>query len=584
MRLLKSLRWYFFEEKSRYGIAIILLAMVALLNLLAPWLVGSVVDHIVNGTLTQSVLLQTLMILAVSGIVIYVLRFFWRSMLYSASFDLGKLLRMRLYQHWLLQPSHYFVQQGRGDLMARATNDIAAIEMSAGEAILALFDGVFIGIVVLCLMLFLDWPLALVVLLPMPLMAWGFVNINRALHAAFTDAQACFSSLNDKTLEFLGGIRLVRAYGLENLAKHQFHETAEQASQANLKVAYAEAKYEPVIFLAMGMSFFLALGMGAYRVNAGDMSIGDLTRFTLYLGMLVWPMFAYGWMLNLLERGAVAYDRVKHVLDTAPSITFKGREVPTPPLTLSWDISSFTFPGESQPVIQHFSGQLPMGNVQGIVGASGAGKSAFVQLLARLYESPSVDIRLNDILLADVHQQVLRRSMAFVLQDSFLFSTSIRENIALGCSDSRNPPSDQDVERAARLAAIHDDIEQFPDGYNTQVGERGVTLSGGQRQRIAIARVMLSQAPVIILDDALSAVDVATERTIINNLSKALAERTLIIVTHRLSALEQADDIVVMDAGEVSERGTHDQLIAFDGAYAQMHRYQQLRRVVEGDE
>ena len=556
----------------------LMLAVVAVLNLVAPWLVGTVVDHIAQNTLTYDELLRIVGLLVATALVIYVLRYAWRLMLYSASYRLGSILRQRLYEHWLRQPAAFFQSYGSGDLMARATNDVTAVEMSAGEAVLALFDGVLVGLMVLgILFLVIDWRLAALALIPWPVMAYSFWRINNQLHQAFVTAQARFSDLNDQTLEQVSAIRLLRAYGLEARAAAQFNGAARKAQQANLKVAGSEARYEPVIFLTMGLSFLIALSAGAWFIQRDELTVGDLTRFTLYLGQLIWPMFAYGWLLNLLERGRVAYQRIQTILDTRPAISFAGHQDPGSAPSISWDIRQFSYGNQTEPALQDFRGALAPGRTLGIVGETGAGKTAFVQLLGRLYESEDAEIRIGDHPIGDIDEAALRRLMAFVPQESFLFSTTVAENIALGCPDA----TPEDIREAAKLAAVDDDIARFPKGYQTPVGERGVTLSGGQKQRVAIARVMLLEAPVVILDDALSAVDVATEKKILANLKKTLAQRTTVIVSHRLSAVEQADEIVVLKNGRPVERGSHEQLIQQQGWYADMYRYQQLEHLVE---
>lgn len=578
MSLLLQLSWYYRQQWHRYVPAVLMLAVVALLNLVSPWLVGSLVDHIADQTLTKEILLQIVVLLVICALVIYGLRYAWRVLLYAASYQLGSILRQRLYEHWLRQPAAFFNEYGSGDLMARATNDVTAVEMSAGEAVLALVDGIMVGLLVLAMLFIgIDWRLAALALIPWPVMAYSFWRINLRLHDAFVDAQARFSDLNDQTLEQISAIRLLRAYGLEPLAAQRFGAAAEQARRANLKVAASEARYEPVIFLTMGLSFLIALSAGAWLINREELTVGELTRFTLYLGQLIWPMFAYGWLLNLMERGRVAYGRIQQLLQTQPAIQFNGTAQPATAPGLHWDIPQFTHANDMLPVLRNFTGELPAGHTLGVVGETGSGKTTFVNLLSRLYESPDAQLRLGGMALADIEESWFRRTMAFVPQESFLFSTTIAENIALGKPDA----TDTEIQQVAELAAVADDIQRFPKRYDTPVGERGITLSGGQKQRIAIARVMLMAAPVVILDDALSAVDVETEKKILANLKKTLADRTTVIVSHRLSAVEAADEIVVLKQGEPVERGTHSELMALGGWYADMYRYQQLEHLVE---
>lgn len=578
MWLFGQLRWYFRLQWRRYSIAMALLSLVALLNLLPPWISGRVVDAVAAGTLTMDDLLRQLALILLVAAFVYVFRYLWRLSLYSASYQLGALLRRRFYEHLLRQPPAFFQRHKTGDLMARATSDVNAVEMFAGEAMLAMFDGVLTGVVVLCVLLFgIDWRLTLVALLPWPLMAYWFWRINTELHAGFVSAQEQFSVLNDRAQESITGIRMVKAYGLEQRAIASFDAAALAASDANMRVARSEAKYDPVIFLTVGSSFLLAIACGAWLIHRGELSVGQLTSFTLYLGFLIWPMFAYGWLLNLLERGVVAYRRLNEVMETAPDIADTGTRDIAPNATLQWDVQAFRYPDHEQVVLANFGGRLPSGHSLGIVGVTGSGKSTFVRLLLRQYEHPQVHFRFDDVPLGDIKLESLRRHIVVVPQESFLFSTTIAANIALGNPDA-TPDS---IAQAARLANVHDDILAFPDGYDTLVGEKGITLSGGQKQRLAIARALLMDAAILVLDDALSAVDVATEQQILQHLREARRARTTIIICHRLTAVEQADHIVVLSHGQPTEQGRHHELLATDGWYAQMYRYQQIEQAVE---
>ncbi len=578
MWLFGQLRWYFQVEWRRYSIAMLLLTLVALLNLLPPWISGQIVDAVAAGTLTSQLLLRQVALIALVAVFVYGFRYLWRLSLYSASYQLGALLRQRFHDHLLLQPAAFFQRYKTGDLMARATSDVNAVEMFAGEAMLAMFDGILTGVVILLVLLIgIDWRLTLIALLPWPVMAYWFWRINMELHAGFEQAQARFSALNDRVQESITGIRMVKAYGLEQRAIASFDAAAEAASAANMRVARSEAKYDPVIFLTVGSSFLLAVAYGAWLIHDGQLSVGKLTSFTLYLGFLIWPMFAYGWLLNLMERGIVAYRRLNEVMQTVPEIPDAGQREVAAGAVLSWDIAEFRYPGQDATVLADFRGRLLPGQTMGIVGATAAGKSTFVRLLLRQYEAASAHLFFDDVELAQFRLASLRRHIVVVPQESFLFSTTIAANIALGRPDA----SQADIQQAAQLANVHQDILGFPDGYQTLVGEKGITLSGGQKQRLAIARALLMDAPVLVLDDALSAVDVATEQQILHHLRQARRARTTIIICHRLTAVEQADQIVVLSHGRPAEQGRHRELLAREGWYAQMYRYQQIEQAVE---
>ncbi|MBV1873108.1 MAG: ATP-binding cassette domain-containing protein, partial [Gammaproteobacteria bacterium] len=379
--------------------------------------------------------------------------------------------------------------------------------------------------------------------------------------------------------EHISGLRLIRSYGIETLAEESFAKDAEAASDANLAVASAEAKYEPVIIITMGASFLLAVGGGGWLIQMDEFSVGELTRFTLYLGQLIWPMFAYGWLLNLLKRGAVSYQRIQEVLKAPTDMEDNGEKSLSASADIRWNISAYRYPETDYDALSGFSGQLLPKRILGIVGPTGAGKSTFLQLLLRQYESPCVTVQLDGSALQDYPLESIHQHFAVVPQEPFLFSSTVAENIRLG----KPTASDEDIRAAAEMAAVHDDIMRLPKGYNTEVGERGVTLSGGQKQRLSIARALLRDAPVLVLDDALSAVDVATERRILHQLKKQRGDRAMIIVCHRLTAVENADETVVLRQGQAVERGSHQQLMANNGWYADAYRYQQLEQaVVEG--
>ena len=433
MWLFTQLSWYYRSQWRRYIVAMLLLIMVALLNLLPPWITGRIVDAATNDTLSTEQLFQQLGLIIIIALLVYVFRYLWRLSLYSASYQLGAILRQRFHDHLLRLPASFFQKHKTGDLMARATNDVSAVEMFAGEAMLALFDGILTGIVVLLVLVFaIHWQLTLVALLPWPLMAYWFMRINKELHAGFEQAQARFSDLNDRAQESISGIRMLKAYGLEQLASNQFDHAARAASNANMQVARAEAKYDPVIFLTTGASFLLAVAYGAWLIHNNQLSVGELTSFTLYLGFLIWPMFAYGWLLNLMERGVVAWHRLDAIMQTEPDIKdpkITGKQTLNPNAVLEWNINRFSYPELSdqttRTVLQNFHGQLPPGHTLGIVGPTGSGKSTFIRLLLRQYESPEATIQFDHQALHQFPLAELHRHMVVVPQESFLFSTSI---------------------------------------------------------------------------------------------------------------------------------------------------------------
>lgn len=577
MSIFLQLAWFFRLEWRRYAIALSTLALVAGLVMIPPKLTGLLVDAIAEQSLTRQQLLLYCGSIALVALVVYVLRVVWRVYLYSASFNLAALLRARLYRHLShLSPSFYH-RYKTGDLMARATNDIEAVQMTAGEGVLALVDGLMTGVVVLAVMLLtISWQLTLVALLPWPVMAWLMYVYGNRLHHAFHEAQNQFSHLNDKVQETISGVRVVKAFGREQAEGQSFETVTRRTADANLAVARTDSLYDPTISLTVGASYLLSIGFGAWLVVQERLTLGQLTSFTMYLGFLIWPMFAFGWTLNLVERGRAAYRRIDELLQTRDDIEDQGQERLLNQAEITIDIKRFCYAGSQQPALENIQLQIPAGTTLGLVGHTGAGKTSLLGLLLRLYEGDGVEIALNGDNIRSFSLESLRRNIAFVPQDPLLFSATIAENIALGKPEA----SREEIEQVARLAQIHEDILRFPEGYDTLVGERGVTLSGGQKQRISIARALLLDAPILILDDALSAVDMETERQILAHLRQARVGRTTLIACHRLSAVEDAEQIAVLSHGQLAELGRHRHLQAQGGWYARMVEYQKLEQAV----
>ena len=556
-----------------YVASALMLVGVAVLTVWVPRQVGRMVDALVAGELSGGAMVRELGILVLMGVAIYLLRVGWRLQLFAAAYRLGVELRTRLYAKLTTQGPQFFNRSRTGDLMARATNDVDAVELAAGEAFLAGFDGTLTLVLVVAMMtLGIDWRLALVALLPFPFMAWSFWVISRRVHDAWRESLDRFSSLNDHVQETVAGVRTLRALGLEARAGAEFARRARAAADSSFEALRWEAAYEPAVGGTLTVATVLTLGVGGWFVWQHEMTVGQLTAFTMYLGQLIWPMFAMGWVLSLLERGRAAWARLEPVLREPPSIDDRGTIEAVAAGTLEFDRIGFAYPGQSAPALQQVSVSIAPGATLGVVGPTGAGKSTLVNLLLRHYVPQEGAIRWGGQPLEAYRLEALRAAIAWVPQEPFLFSASIAQNIALAKADA----SRAEIERAAQLADLHHDVRRFADGYETLVGERGVTLSGGQRQRVAIARALLTDTPLLVLDDALSAVDTGTETRILEHLRKAREGRMAIIVSHRLSAVADADLIVVLKAGRVTERGTHDELLAANGWYAAQWRYQQL--------
>ncbi|HCG7554112.1 TPA: ATP-binding cassette domain-containing protein [Vibrio parahaemolyticus] len=578
MRIFWQLRWYFRQKWKHYVGSILLFAVISALQLVPPKAVGVIVDGVVDNTLETNTLIMWLLGLIVLLFTIYVCRILWRIWLFGASWELGTILRNRLYRHLSTQPPRFFERYKTGDLMARGTNDVRNIVMTAGEGVLTAADSVITGIAVLIIMVTqVSWKLTVMALLPMPFLAAIIFFIVRILHQRFRVAQEAFSSMSDMTQESLNGVRMLRAFGLENQEQQRFEDVVDDTGAKNIAVARVDARFDPAIQLTIGLSFLLSVVAGAYLVDKGEITLGDLTAFTMYLGLMIWPMLAFAFLFNILERGSAAWNRLQEIFDEQPEIIGGTQPLDNKPLPLHIKIDAFHWSKELPPALAAVDVTLEPGKMLGIAGPVGSGKSTLLTLLLRQHDLENGTIQFGDVKIKDAILPQWRNRFAVVNQSPFLFSKSIFDNIALG-----NPQATKEqVYQAAKLACIHDDIEKFPDGYQTEVGEKGITLSGGQKQRIAIARAMLLNAQVLVLDDALSAVDGRTEHQILKNLETHYRDQALIVIAHRLTALEAADEIIVLNHGHVTERGKHHSLLEHQGWYAEMFQYQKLEQAME---
>ena len=578
MRIFWQLRWYFQQKWRHYVGSILLFAVISALQLVPPKAVGIIVDGVVDNTLDTNTLILWLSGLTVLIFTIYGCRILWRIWLFGASWELGTILRNRLYRHLSTQPPRFFERYKTGDLMARGTNDVRNIVMTAGEGVLTAADSLITGIAVLIIMVTqVSWKLTVMALLPMPFLAIIIFFIVRILHQRFRVAQEAFSTMSDMTQESLNGVRMLRAFGLENQEQQRFEEVVDDTGEKNIAVARVDARFDPAIQLTIGLSFLLSVAAGAYLVDKGEITLGDLTAFTMYLGLMIWPMLAFAFLFNILERGSAAWNRLQEIFDEKPEIISGNKPIENKPLPLKIDIDDFHWSSDLPPALTEVNIELEPGKMLGVAGPVGSGKSTLLTLLFRQHDLENGSIKFGDVEIKDALLPQWRNRFAVVNQSPFLFSKSIFENIALG-----NPNAEkEEVYRAAKLACIHDDIEKFPEGYQTEVGEKGITLSGGQKQRIAIARAMLLNAQVLVLDDALSAVDGRTEHQILKNLETHYRDQALIVIAHRLTALEAADEIIVLNHGHITERGQHSALLAHQGWYAEMFEYQKLEQAME---
>ena len=579
MSIIQKLWWFFKLEKRRYLVGIVALVLVSVLNLIPPMVMGRVIDAITSGRLTQDELLLHLFYLLLAAFGMYYLRYVWRMYILGTSYRLGQIMRSRLFEHFTKMSPAFYQNYRTGDLMAHATNDINALTRLAGGGVMSAVDASITALVTLLTMLFsISWQMTLVAILPLPFMAYATSRLGRKTHKAFGESQAAFSELNNKVQESVSGIKVTKSFGYQSDELASFQEVNDLTFQKNLQTMKYDSLFDPMVLLFVGSSYALTLLVGAFMVQAGQVTVGNLVTFISYLDMLVWPLMAIGFLFNITQRGKVSYQRIESLLSQESPV--KDPESPLDGIEngrLDYAIDRFAFEDEETLRDIHFS--LEKGQTLGLVGQTGSGKTALIKLLLREYDVDQGAIYLNGHDIRDYRLADLRSLMGYVPQDQFLFASSILENICFGNPDL--PFSA--VEQATKLAQVYQDIQAMPEGFDTVIGEKGVSLSGGQKQRLAMSRAMILNPDILILDDSLSAVDAKTEFAIIDNLKETRKDKTTIITAHRLSAVVHADLILVMQDGRIIERGRHEDLLALDGWYAQTYQSQQLEMKGEED-
>lgn len=580
MGIYKKLSWFFKEYRQSYLVAVVCLFICAIIQLIPPRIVGIVVDEIAMNQLTQSSLAKWLAVLGFSALLQYILRYVWRVRIWGNSARLERILRNRLYKHFTEMDTSFFQKYRTGDLMAHATNDLIAIRMVAGGGILTLADSISIGLTTILAMIFVvDLRLTLLAIIPIPLLAIASRYLGSLLHSRFRAAQESFSEMNNKVQESIQGIKVLKTFGMEDEDVADFEKHTADIVDKNKAVYQVDSLFDPVLMLIIGFSYAIAIIVGGYFIIGNEVTIGEFVTFFNYIGMLIWPMFAIGRLFNIIERGSASYERVENLLAEESSIQEKDGAIDTPISgDLDFDIHSFTYPGDEEPALENISFHLDKGETLGIVGKTGSGKTSILKLLLRSYDHYAGQIIYGGHDIRDYTLDALLEQIGYVPQNSYLFSTTIRDNIRFARPDT----SQEVVEKAAKMADVHEDIIAMPEGYDTETGERGVSLSGGQKQRVSIARAIVVNPELMILDDSLSAVDAKTEEDILEALKTARSDQTTIIIAHRISSVMHADEIIVLDEGQIAERGTHDQLIEAGGWYRDMYEKQQLEKSMEG--
>ncbi len=581
MSFVIKLQWFFKQRWFYYTIAVILMIIVNVLAVVPPIIIGNVIDLIRSGDLTSETLNQMVLFLVFMAAAVYVMFFSWLNLLFSSSILLEKLLRTRLLKHLTRMTPTYFQRNRTGDLMALATNDIPAISNTAGFGVVTLvFTVVGTLIVLVSMIIYIDIKLMLASLLPLPFLAYAVNRLGKRMRAHFLTAQQAFGHMNDHALESISGLRVLRAYVQEDHDADSFDEVTTKVMHKNMKVAFINALFQPVISTIVGFSYAIGIGYGAYLVFHSEISLGQLVTFNTLLGLLIWPMISFGEFINVLQRGSASVDRLEQNFDQKADVEDHEHLISvSSPTSIEVNQLDFRYPGSATYALHQISFRIEMGQTLGVVGKTGSGKSTLLKQLLRQYPVDGEKIKISGVPIEHIALDQLHQWIGYVPQEHLLLSKTIKDNILLG-----KPMADElEIKVAIEAASYSRDIDQMKYGWDTVIGESGVMLSGGQKQRTSIARALLVKPEILILDDVLSAVDAKTETRIINNIKHQRSGKTTFISTHRLSAVSHADWILVLDNGRVIEEGTHEQLLFLNGWYKQQFDRQQLEAAMMND-
>ncbi|HWB86578.1 MAG TPA: ABC transporter ATP-binding protein [Bryobacteraceae bacterium] len=564
--------------RYRWGLALGSLCLVLkdLAQAAQPLMIRDAIDALTGGR-GSSVFVRFAAYLVGLAVVKGIFQFWMRVIIIGISRDIEYDLRNDLFRHLVSLSPDYYARTRTGDIMARSTNDLNAVRMMLGPGIMYWTETSLTFILALSIMVSVDWRLALLAILPAPAVSLAVVFFGRAIHERFEHIQAMFSDISSRVQENLSGVRMIRAFVQERAEVRRFEELNQEYIGQNLKLVRIQSVFQPLLETLIGFTFLVVLWVGGYQVLKGHISLGSFVMFQTYMGMLVWPMIALGWVVNLMQRGSASLHRIHQILLEKPTIARPAHAKSLSQVRGEIDFRGVTVDFGSGPVLDSIDLKIRAGSTVAIVGHTGSGKTTLASLVPRLFDPTEGMVSLDGTPLRDLDPAELRRHIGFVPQETFLFSTTIAGNISFGVENA----TPEEIRNAAEMAGLAGDIEGFPNGYQTMVGERGITLSGGQKQRTAIARAVLRNPRILILDDALSSVDTLTEERILTHLAGLMRGRTVILISHRVSTVRQADWIVVLEKGRIVEQGTHADLVQAGGYYADLSQKQTLEEELE---
>ena len=569
----RKLTSYFAPYKRAMFFGIACVFMTNVLKMAAPLVLRRAVDEL-TAVVTQSKLLEYGGLLVLFALIQGIFLFTQRRVLINMSRDIEYDLRNDFYGHLQKLPFEFYQTHRTGDLMARATNDLSAVRMIVGPALMYSMNTVFAMALLIPLMMSISWRLTLLAFLSMPLVASATHYFSKRIHDRFEKVQEYFGTVSNRAQESLSGVRVIRAYTQEVAEIESFKKVNREFVNRNLQLIRLSGVFHPLLQCFIGLGFIAVLWFGGSLVIRGTITIGQFVQFNVYLGYLVWPMIALGWVINIFQRGMASMGRMHQIMSTEPSIRdlANTKKIETIEGEIEFKSLTFRYGAAQEPVLNNINLRIAPGQTVAFVGSVGSGKSTLMNLVTRLLDAEPGQLLIDGRPIREIPLNVLRSSIGYVPQETFLFSETIAGNIAFGVERA----TAEEIEQAATEAGIAEDIMEFPDGFDTLVGERGITLSGGQKQRTAIARALIRRPRILILDDALSSVDTYTEEKILGHLRRIMRGRTSLIVSHRVSTVKDADLIVVLEDGRIAERGTHDSLVAMRGLYAELYEKQLL--------